>query len=124
MISAGATPPRLLASTTSHKREPLLPTLEVFSKLDLRDLDLNLHHILEEGVTVESIADCAAARGLRIWIVSGGWCHFFHRGPQADETDRSVASQVEIAPRLGAGQLRLFFGRLKYQDYSPAACES
>jgi len=123
MISGGATPPRVLASTTSHKREPLLPTLEVFSKLDLRDIDLNLHHILEEGVTVESIADCAAARGLRIWIVSGGWCDFFHRAPQAEETDRSVASQVEIAHRLGAGQLRLFFGRLKYQDYSPAALE-
>ena len=45
-----ATAPRVLASTTSHKREPLLPTLEVFSRLDLRDIDLNLHHILEGGV--------------------------------------------------------------------------
>jgi sugar phosphate isomerase/epimerase len=118
-----ATPPRVLASTTSHKREPLLPALEMFSKLDLRDIDLNLHHILELGVTVEAIADCAAARGLRIWIVSGGWCDFFHSGPQADETDRSVARQVEIARRLGATQVRLFFGRLKYDDYSPAAFE-
>jgi hypothetical protein len=37
----------VLASTTSHKGEPLLPTLELFSRLDLRDIDLNLHHILE-----------------------------------------------------------------------------
>jgi sugar phosphate isomerase/epimerase len=118
-----ATPPRVLASTTSHKREPLLPALEVFSKLDLRDIDLNLHHILELGVTIDSIADCAAARGLRIWIASGGWCDFFHGGPQADETDRSVARQVEIAQRLGATQIRLFFGRLNYDDYSPAAFE-
>src|SRR5206468_5225352 len=96
-LAGAAAPPRVLASTTSHKREPLLPTLEVFSKLGLRDIDLNLHHILEGGVTVESIADLAAARDLRIWIVSGGWCDFFHRKPEADETDRSVARQVEIA---------------------------
>jgi sugar phosphate isomerase/epimerase len=123
MVSDGATPPRILASTTSHKREPLLSALEIFSKLDLRDIDLNLHHILEEGVTVESVADAAAALGLRIWIVSGGWCDFFHDAPQADETNRSVARQVDIGRRLGARALRLFFGRLKYDDYSPAAFE-
>ena len=116
--------PRVLASTTSHKREPLLATLEIFSRLDLRDIDLNLHHILEEGVEVEAVADFAAARDLRIWVVSGGWCDFFHGGLQADETDRSVARQVDIAGHLGAAQLRLFFGRLKYQDYSPQALET
>lgn len=122
-MSSGVTPPRILASTTSHKREPLLSVLEIFSKLELRDIDLNLHHILEDGVTVESVADLAAATGLRIWIVSGGWCDFFHDAPRAGETDRSVARQVEIARRLGATELRLFFGRLKYDDYSPAALE-
>jgi sugar phosphate isomerase/epimerase len=115
----GAAAPRVLASTTSHKREALLPTLEIFSRLDLRDIDLNLHHILEEGVTVEAVAGLAAARGLRVWIVSGGWCDFFHGAPQSDETDASVARQVEIAHRLGATQLRLFFGRLQYEDYGP-----
>ena len=119
-----ATPPRVLASTTSHKREPLLPTLEIFSRLDLRDIDLNLHHILEEGVPVESIADLAAALGLRIWIVSGGWCDFFNGAPQSIDTDRSVARQVDIAHRLGAMQLRLFFGRLKYEDYGPDRFET
>jgi len=34
----------VLASTTSHKREPLLPTLEVFGRLGLREVDVNLHH--------------------------------------------------------------------------------
>ena len=124
MIFSGATPPRVLASTTSHKREPLLPALEIFSKLDLRDIDLNLHHILESGVAVESVADLAAALGLRIWIVSGGWCDFFHRGPQAGETDRSVARQVDIAHRLGATQLRLFFGRLKFEAYGASRSET
>src|SRR5436189_222791 len=111
-MAGGAAPPRVLASTTSHKRESLLPTLEIFSKLGLRDIDLNLHHILEEGVPVDTVKDAAGANGLRIWIVSGGWCDFFHTRPQSDETDLSVARQVEIAHRLGATQLRLFFGRL------------
>jgi sugar phosphate isomerase/epimerase len=119
-----AAAPRVLASTTSHKREPLLPTLEIFSRLDLRDIDLNLHHILEEGVEVEDVAGLAAARGLRIRVVSGGWCDFFQDALQADETDRSVARQVDIAGRLGAAQLRLFFGRLRHEDYSPRALET
>ena len=115
-----AASPRVLASTTSHKREPLLPTLEVFSRLGLRDIDLNLHHILEEGVSVDAVRDAAASGELRIWIVSGGWCDFFHGGTTAEETDRSVARQVDIARRLGAGQIRLFFGRLKFKDYAKA----
>lgn len=115
--------PRVLASTTSHKREPLLPVLEVFSKLDLRDIDLNLHHILEEDVEVADIVNVVRARDLRIWVVSGGWCDFFKRGVEADETDRSVARQVDIAGHLGAAELRLFFGRLKYEDYSPGALD-
>ena len=48
-------PCQVLASTTSHKREPLLPTLDVFSRLGLRDLDLNLHHIIEIGTPVEDV---------------------------------------------------------------------
>jgi sugar phosphate isomerase/epimerase len=119
-----AAAPRVLASTTSHKREALLPTLEVFSRLDLRDIDLNLHHILEEGVEVESVADLAERRDLRIWVVSGGWCDFFQSGLEADDTDRSVARQVDIAGHLGAAQLRLFFGRLPYESYSPTALET
>ena len=118
MMSGTATPPRVLASTTSHKREPLLPTLEVFGRLDLSDIDLNLHHIIEEGVAVDAVKHAAAANNLRIWIVSGGWCDFFRAPPQADATDRSVARQVEIAEQLGATQLRLFFGRLTYEDYT------
>lgn len=120
MASGGGAMPRVLASTTSHKREPLLPTLEVFSRLGLRDIDLNLHHIIEEGVPVDAIKKAAAAGDLRIWIVSGGWCDFFHEAPRAVETDQSVARQVEIARSLGAGQVRLFFGRLKFEDYSKA----
>jgi sugar phosphate isomerase/epimerase len=115
------TPPRVLASTTSHKREPLMPTLDVFGRLGLHDVDLNLHHIIEGGETVDDVARAAATHGLTLSVVSGGWCDFYQRAPEIEETFTSVARQVSIADRLGVRCLRLFFGRLRYSDYSPAA---
>jgi sugar phosphate isomerase/epimerase len=111
---------RVLASTTSHKREPLLETLDVFSRLGLRDLDLNLHHFIEEGVAVDAAAAAVDARAQRVWVVSGGWCDFFHEPPHIAGTFESVARQVDMAQRLGARVLRLFFGRLPRASYSPA----
>ena len=112
---------RILASTTSHKREPLLATLEVFARLGLTDLDLNLHHFIQEGLAVDAAATAIAANGQRIWVVSGGWCDFFHDTPDVDRTFESVARQVEIARECGAGVLRLFFGRLPRSSYNHAA---
>ena len=114
-------PSRVLASTTSHKREPLLPTLEVFGRLGLQDLDLNLHHILEEGESVSGVAQAVATHGLRLWVLSGGWCDFYERAPAIEETFTSVARQVSIADGLCVRYLRLFFGRLQYSAYSRAA---
>ncbi len=121
---ATAASPRVLASTTSHKREPLLPTLELFGRLGLRDVDLNLHHLIELGESVADVARAVDANGLRLWILSGGWCDFFKRPPAIDETFASVARQTALADALGVGCLRLFFGRLRYDDYSPAAREA
>ena len=115
---------RVLASTTSHKREPLLATLELFSRLGLRDLDLNLHHLIEGGLPVEAVAAAVAAGGQHVWVVSGGWCDFFHQPPRIDETFQSVARQVQMAERLGADTLRLFFGRLPRESYDAAAADS
>jgi sugar phosphate isomerase/epimerase len=111
---------RVLASTTSHKREPLLPTLEVFARLGLCDLDLNLHHVIEEGMSIEAIEEALAAGGQRVPVVSGGWCDFFQPSPQIATTIASVDRQVAIAQRLGARMLRLFFGRLPAADYDEA----
>jgi sugar phosphate isomerase/epimerase len=113
--------PRVLASTTSHKREPLMPTLEVFGKLGLRDVDLNLHHILELGETPAAVAAAAKANGLRLWVVSGGWCDFFKSSPDIDTTFVSVGRQVAIARVMGVSRVRLFFGRLEYDRYSRTA---
>jgi sugar phosphate isomerase/epimerase len=115
---------RVLASTTSHKAEPLLPTLEIFARLGLSDVDLNLHHIIEEATPVEAIEQQVAARGLTVHALSGGWCDFFHAAPRSDETVRSVDRQVAIAGRWGVSMLRLFFGRLKVDDYTTAARET
>jgi sugar phosphate isomerase/epimerase len=112
---------RILASTTSHKREPLLPTLEVFGRLGLQDVDLNLHHILEKGESVRNVAAAVAENHLRLWVVSGGWCDFYGGAPKIEETLASVARQVTIADAFGVSCLRLFFGRLARRDYSPAA---
>jgi sugar phosphate isomerase/epimerase len=110
--------PRILPSTTSHKREPILPTLEVFSRLGLRDLDLNLGHLIEGGVPIEEVARGLSAGRHTVWVVSGGWCDFYHRAPRIEETFASIDRQVGIARQLGVGKLRLFFGRLKREQYS------
>ena len=111
--------PRVLASTTSHRKEPLLPTLDVFARLGLSDLDINLHHLLEEGVPVGDVVQAVAANRQRVWVVSGGWCDFFHGPPAIDDTWKSIEGQVHIARRLGVGTLRLFFGRLTEAAYGP-----
>jgi sugar phosphate isomerase/epimerase len=113
--------PAVLTSTTSHKKEPLLPTLEIFARLGLRDVDINLHHILEAGTPAEEVAAALAANGQRAWVVSGGWCDFFHAAPEIDRTFASVDRQVAIARTLGVTTLRLFFGRLARERYDAAA---
>jgi len=109
---------QLLPSTTSHKKEPLALTLEVFSRLGIRDLDLNLHHIIELGMDVEDVRAKLAAGGQRVWIVSGGWCDFYQGEPRIEETFRSVDRQVSVARALHVDRIRLFYGRLKREDYS------
>ncbi|HXI31712.1 MAG TPA: hypothetical protein VNG89_24910, partial [Vicinamibacterales bacterium] len=89
--------PRVLASTTSHKAEPLMPTLEIFGRLGLQDVDLNLHHLLELGEPVPEVAAAIAENNLRVRVISGGWCDFYHRAPKIEETFTSVAAQVAIA---------------------------
>jgi sugar phosphate isomerase/epimerase len=113
------TPLLTIPSTTSHKHEPLTTTLEVFSRLGMHDLDLNLNHIVERGVTPESVERAIAAYDLRVWIVSGGWCDFFDVGEQARETETSVEAQVVLARRFGVDRMRLFFGRLPFEAYTP-----
>jgi len=114
-------PPRVLPSTTSHKHEPLGPTLEIFARLGLLDLDLNLNHVIERGVDVESVKAALDAGRQRAWIVSGGWCDFYDGAPRIEETFRSVDRQVAIAGELGVDRMRLFFGRLTREDYSAGA---
>lgn len=112
---------RILPSTTSHKAEPLVPTLEVFARLGLHDIDLNLHHLREGSVTVAEVRRALAGGGQRLGIVSGGWCDFFDAEPHIDETFASVDRQVGFARALGVGTLRLFYGRLARRDYSAQA---
>jgi sugar phosphate isomerase/epimerase len=113
------TPHLVIPSTTSHKQEPLLPTLEIFAQLGMHDLDLNLNHIIDKGTSVEAIEHALAANRQRVWIVSGGWCDFFDGGSKARETRLSVEKQVALTRRFGVDRLRLFFGRLLYERVMP-----
>jgi sugar phosphate isomerase/epimerase len=114
-------PYQILPSTTSHKKEALLPTLELFARLELRDLDLNLNHLIERGVAVDRVRAALADNGQRVWIVSGGWCDFFDVEPQIQDTMASVSRQVAMARAFGVDRMRLFFGRLKREQWSTAA---
>jgi sugar phosphate isomerase/epimerase len=108
----------LLPSTTSHKREPIGPTLEIFARLGLIDLDLNLNYIVDRGEAPETIERALRANGQRVRMVSGGWCDFFDREPEIERTFASVARQVTLARRFGVDRLRLFFGRLPAAEWS------
>jgi sugar phosphate isomerase/epimerase len=111
----------VLASTTSHKQEPLRATLDVLSRLGMRDLDLNLHHLIEAGVSIDEVRSALEVGEQRLWMVSGGWCDFYQGAPSIEETFRSVERQVAIAAELAVDRVRLFFGRLKREDYSREA---
>ena len=111
-------PLQILPSTTSHKREALIPALDVFARLGFVDLDLNLNHFVERGVAVDAVRSALATHGQRVWIVSGGWCDFFDEGTAAEQTERSVDRQAELARQLAVDRLRLFFGRLPREQYT------
>jgi sugar phosphate isomerase/epimerase len=111
-------PLQILPSTTSHKHEALIPTLDVFARLGFRDLDLNLNHIVEKGVTVDDVRAALEANQQRVWIVSGGWCDLFEQGREAEQTAASVERQVALARCFGVDRLRLFFGRLPFGRYT------
>jgi sugar phosphate isomerase/epimerase len=111
----------VLPSTTSHKHEPLDATLEIFSRLEMRDLDLTLHHVIDEGVSVGDLQALLARGRQQVWIVSGGWCDFYEQPPRIEETFQSVDRQVAIGQALGVARLRLFFGWLKKEAYGREA---
>jgi sugar phosphate isomerase/epimerase len=114
-------PCEVVPSTTSHKNERLLTTLEVFELLGMRDLDLNLNHLIERGEQPERVIAALAAHGQRARIVSGGWCDFFDAEPRIRETFASVERQAALARLFGVDRLRLFFGRLPLDACSPGA---
>jgi sugar phosphate isomerase/epimerase len=108
----------VIPSTTSHKHEALLPTLDVFARFGWHDLDLNLNHIVERNVDPSDVVRALALNGQRVHVVSGGWCDFFDGGERARETLASVDRQVALAQLFGAARMRLFFGRLPIAQYS------
>ena len=113
-------PYQILPSTTSHKAEALIPALDVFARLGLTDLDLNLNHIVERGTPAADVRAAIAANGQRVWMASGGWCDFFDEEPEIQRTFESVDRQVALTREFGVDRLRLFFGRMPIERWSPS----
>ena len=111
--------PLILPSTTSHKAEALIPTLDVFARLGFTELDLNLNHIVERGTPPGEVRAALAANGQRVMIASGGWCDFFDDEPASGRTFESVDRQVALTREFGVDRLRLFYGRMPYAEWSP-----
>jgi len=114
------TPFQILPSTTSHKAEALIPSLEVFARLGLTDLDLNLNHIIERGTSPGEVRAALAANGQRVMIASGGWCDFFDEQPEIQKTIDSVDRQVALTREFDVDRLRLFYGRMPEAQWSAA----
>lgn len=117
---AAIEPLQILPSTTSHKAESLIPTLEVFARLGFIDLDLNLNHIIERGTPAADVRATLAANGQRVRIASGGWCDFFDERPDIQRTFDSVERQVALMREFGVDRLRLFYGRMPEAQWSTA----
>lgn len=111
---------RVVPSTTSHKHEALVPTLDLFARLGFDEIDLNLNHIVERGADPDEIRRALDANRQTVRIASGGWCDFFDEPPAIERTFASVDRQVALARGFGVRVLRLFFGRLPYERYSTA----
>jgi sugar phosphate isomerase/epimerase len=114
-------PCQVVPSTTSHKKEALLTTLEIFGRLGMHDLDLNLNHMIERGEQPDRIKTALAAHDQHVRIISGGWCDFFHAEPRIHDTLASVERQIRLARLFEADRMRLFFGRLPLEACSPGA---
>jgi sugar phosphate isomerase/epimerase len=114
----------VLPSTTSHKHEALIPTLEVFARLGFTDLDLNLNHVIERGTDADAVRAALDRHEQHVRIASGGWCDFFEDGAAADHTRTSVDRQVALSRRFGVNRLRLFFGRLASEQCTPRAVDT
>jgi sugar phosphate isomerase/epimerase len=112
---------RVLPSTTSHKHEALVPTLDVFARLGFRDLDLNLNHLVEGRADLTDVRKSIDANGQRVVMASGGWCDFFDVEPEIGRTMDSVRRQIELARCFGTDRLRLFFGRLPADSWTAEA---
>jgi sugar phosphate isomerase/epimerase len=82
---------------------------------------LNLNHIIERGADADAVRAALDRHGQHVWIVSGGWCDFFEDGASAEATRASVDRQASLARRFAVKRLRLFFGRLPYEEYTPRA---
>lgn len=109
---------KILISTVSYKKEPLDLVLEVFNNIGFKHIELHLYQLYKEIISVEIIKKSLDYYKIVPHVLSGGWCNFFDDTENLNETFFSIEKQVNIAKELNCKTIRLFFGRLKFSEYS------
>lgn len=99
-------------NTGSFRDMDILTSLEILSVLGMKDIELNLRPVIDEGIKPEVLKDAINKHGFNVVSVAGGWCDFFTDGEEQTKTTISVNRQIELAEYFGSNKLRLFFGLL------------
>jgi len=105
---------QLCFSTTSHKYENNEEVLQLFNNNGLRYIEYNLTPIMDGKIKADLVQKLLKKYNLIVKVIGGGWCDFFYRGKEIEETFNSIKTQINIAEILACKSIRLFFGREKY----------
>lgn len=116
--------PNIALSTTPLKNEDFLEVLNLFNKLNWKDLDINLSPFLLESEKTDLYVSRLRELDFNVRYASGGWCDFFHEHNEWEKTLEAVERQISIIRLIGVSSLRLFFGRLKREFFDERALKN
>jgi len=99
-------------NTGSFRKGDLLEYLTVLDFVGIKDIELNLRPIIDDGYCTEKIREFIKSREFNICSIAGGWCDFFLDENYFTEIERSIDKQIELCKVFNCNRIRLFFGLL------------